>query len=349
MLDHYIPRIHLSKWSWNEHGQLHAIRKSDLSCFTPKPKGVCAIQDGSSNPYLDDERKIEKFLKEIEPKYSVSVEKLINNEIDNECISTIAGLIACISSCSPTAKRLHTPILRKVIATTTKILDKNGQLPKLHGVGFREHLKNEMITLKIDGKYPQSFGIEGIQKLTTTLVNCQWQIIRNSSQDSPFFTSDYPIALEPSKEYPWINNKIVPLAPDLAVRIKPDPDLKTNPPDKPFARFKYTISSAKRTDLEYLNRIIVRCAEDLVFYRYDYSWVIPFVEKNRHYRIESVIQTNSAAKGEQHISRQQIVTVSAGSSKEILPDGNHWFEIVPATELLPPNEPKGDLSPDLTD
>jgi hypothetical protein len=332
MLDHYIPRIHLSKWSWNEHGQLHAIRKSDLSCFTPKPKGVCAVQDGSTNPYLEDERKIEKFLIEIEPKYSLAVESLTNNAIDDDCISTIAGLIACISSCSPTTMRLHTPMLKKVIATTATILDRKGLIPKLQGVGLPDLLESEDATLRIDGKFPQSTGIEGIQRLITTLSNCEWQVIHNHRKDSPFFTSDYPIGLETSKKYPSINNKIIPLAPDLAIRIKPDPSLKKKPPDHPFSRFKSTICNAKRAEVEYLNRIIVRCAEDLVFYRHDYSWVIPFIKKNRHYRIESVIETTSAARGEKHMTRQQIVKVTAGSAKEVQPEAGHWFEIAPATK-----------------
>jgi hypothetical protein len=33
-------------------------------------------------------------------------------------------------------------------------------------------------------------------------------------------------------------------------------------------------------------RLIVRCAEETVFYRDDHPWVRPFVARNRHYRIE---------------------------------------------------------------
>ncbi len=40
--------------------------------------------------------------------------------------------------------------------------------------------------------------------------NCEWEILQNDFQDSPFFTSDYPIAIEKASD-PRVLNKIVPL------------------------------------------------------------------------------------------------------------------------------------------
>ena len=37
-----------------------------------------------------------------------------------------------------------------------------------------------------------------------------------------------------------------------------------------------------------INRLMVRCAEDLIFFRDDCEWIEDFVKKNRRYRIEPV-------------------------------------------------------------
>ena len=62
-----------------------------------------------------------------------------------------------------------------------------------------------------------------------------------------------------------------------------------------------------------LNRLIVRCAEETVFYRDDSPWVQPFVAKNRQYRIEPITQELATPTGTFPISTQRIV---AGSPPE---------------------------------
>ena len=44
----------------------------------------------------------------------------------------------------------------------------------------------------------------------------------------------------------------------------------------------------KRAEVLEINRLLVRCAESLIFYRDDRKWVESFVSKNRRYRIEPV-------------------------------------------------------------
>jgi hypothetical protein len=70
-LDHYVPQVHLRGWLSPNSGRLHATRKSDLKNFSPGTKSVCAIQDGSTNQYLADDRLLEQYLEEFEPKYSI--------------------------------------------------------------------------------------------------------------------------------------------------------------------------------------------------------------------------------------------------------------------------------------
>ena len=79
----------------------------DLKRFRTKSQDVCRIEDGSTNAYLKENRAIEEFLKDVEPRYNASVAKLRENKIDQECIFCIAGFVAYIVACSPAAMRIY--------------------------------------------------------------------------------------------------------------------------------------------------------------------------------------------------------------------------------------------------
>jgi hypothetical protein len=83
---------------------------------------------------------------------------------------------------------------------------------------------------------------------------------------------------------------VVPLAPDLAVRVTPNPKIDRRKPDLTFSALTCVRRGQKRQSVIDVNRKIVRCAEDLVFYRDDCDWVVRFIEKNRNYRIEADVE-----------------------------------------------------------
>jgi hypothetical protein len=62
-----------------------------------------------------------------------------------------------------------------------------------------------------------------------------------------------------------------------------------------------------------INRLIVQCAEDLVFYRDDHEWIGDFVAKNRYYRIEAVTDRIPYGTGFMNISTQRIVLHQAST------------------------------------
>ena len=80
---------------------------------------------------------------------------------------------------------------------------------------------------------------------------------------------------------------IIPLAPDIAVRIIPDLRLARSKDDLTFSKFSYNVRRLRHAEVRELNQRIVQCAEDNVFYRNDEKWVANFIAKNRHYRIET--------------------------------------------------------------
>jgi hypothetical protein len=289
-LDHYVSQVHLKKfYSPSLGNRMYAIRKADLEAFTPNSSAVCRIMNGSTNAYLRENRAIEDFLKTIEPNYNAALDKLIAGKIDNDCIYTIAGFFAYVISCSPAGIRIHSGPLKSTVETTTAMIEAQGLLlpppAQLGGANLTELLRDGAVEVKIDPKYPQAIGIDSILQHTATFGNFKWEILHNDFEDSPFFTSDFPAAIEKTDD-PRILNRIVPLAPNLALRIRPDLTLGRGRSDFSFANFSCHSCNIGRKELIRLNCLIVRCAEDTVFYRDDRPWVRPFVAKNRHYRIE---------------------------------------------------------------
>ncbi len=293
--DHYVSQVHLKNFNSPAlDGKLYAIRKSDLKRFQTKPRDICRIEDGSTNAYLTESRAIEDFLKDVEPRYNASVAKLREHKPDQESIFSIAGFVAYIINCSPAAMRIHSGPLKPTLTPTATLLDAQGQIPKapeaLGGKSMTELLTDGTVTFTVDPKYPQAIGVTAVMNHVSIFGNSPWEILHNKDAGSPFFTSDYPVAIETFDLNTPIN-RVVPLAPDLAIRIRPDIRLSRNPPDLSFAKFKASERTLKPKEVTDLNRLIVQCAEELVLYRDDHAWIESFVTKNRRYRVEPVTQT----------------------------------------------------------
>jgi len=63
----------------------------------------------------------------------------------------------------------------------------------------------------------------------------------------------------------------------------------------------------RRSEIVEINRLIVQCAEDLVFYRDDHEWIADFIAKNRHFRIDAVTDRIPYGTGFANVSTQRIV------------------------------------------
>ena len=259
---------------------------------------------------LQNDRAIEEFLCIIEPKYNASLAKLRDKNIDEECIATIAGFVAFVGCCAPTGMRLQTPSLQGMLEDAAIILDGQGLLPKsAESVGsksFTELLTEGAIRFKVDPKFPQAVGIDSIIEYVAAFGNSTWEILRNPTADSPFFTSDFPTTIEDvGSRRPA--NKVIPLAPDLAIRILPDPRWFHTKPDLSFTHFRYSYPKLVRAGVVEINRLIVRCAEEMIFYRDNHKWISNFVAKNRHYLLETIVEHVPDGESIFCISKGQIV------------------------------------------
>jgi hypothetical protein len=52
------------------------------------------MPEGSTNPYLQETRIVEEFLKGIEPKYNQAVARLVSGQVDADCVYVLSGFIA---------------------------------------------------------------------------------------------------------------------------------------------------------------------------------------------------------------------------------------------------------------
>jgi hypothetical protein len=308
-LDHFVPQVHLKNFYSPALRRLRAIRKSALKFFTPLAQDVCRIEEGSTNSYLLNDRAIEEFLRYIEPKYNYAIQRVASGPIDEEVISVIAGYAAYVSMCSPAAARIFSTPLQEMVKSTANILEERGHIPEspsaFGGRTLKELLNSGAIQVRVDPKYPQSIGISGILEQTTLLGNCHWEILVNEERASPFFTSDFPIGIE--RRADDIINHILPLGPSLAVRILPDRGLRRSELDASFSRFRYRRRKLASQEIKHLNRLIVQCAETLVFFRDDLSWIRPFVTKNRHFQVQATTHVAPQPHGILHLSRLNII------------------------------------------
>jgi hypothetical protein len=309
-LDHYVSQVHLKNfYSPALNGLMYAIRKSDLKCYQTKSQDVCRIEDGSTNAYLKEDRAIEEFLKNVEPRYNASLAKLREKKFDQECIFCIAGFVAYIVTCSPTAMRVNSSPLAATVKSVATMLDAEGALSKapksLGEKSATELFANGTLKFNVDPKYPQAIGVASIMYQVSLFGNSPWEILRCGEADCPFLTSDFPAAIEVVDLNTPIN-RIVPLAPDLAIRIRPDIRLRGTNPDLTFAKFEATPRQLKRAETHDLNRLIARCAEDHIFYRDHHKWTKDFVARNRRYRIEPVTQEVPRGSGTLVVSTQRV-------------------------------------------
>lgn len=309
-LDHYVSQVHLRNfYSPALENRMYAMRKSDLKSFSCNSQSVCRIEEGSTNSHLINDRAIEEFLLGVEPIYNASVAKLRENRIDKECIYAIAGFIGYVACCAPAAMRIHAGPLRTLLESEAAILDKQGLIPKappsLGSKTLTELLTDKKVGFTVDPKYPQALGISSITDRVSIYGNSKWEILLNGAPECPFFTSDFPMAIEATGHRTM--NWIAPLTPNLAIRVIPDIRLAGTAPDLSFAKFTSTQRILRRSEIVKINRLIVQCAEDLVFYRDNHKWIGDFVAKNRHYRIEAVTDRIPYGTGFMNISTQRIV------------------------------------------
>lgn len=314
--DHYVAQVHLKRFYSPDLGELmHATRKSDLKAFTPNSQAVCRTDEGNTNDFLTEPRAIEEFLKTIESKYNGSVSLFETGKPNNDAVYVMAGFLSCLLICTPAAMRMNAALAKEQVEAMAKAADAKGAFKpppaELGGKDLTELLDSGGIKIVVDKKMPQAVGIANILDRVAAFGNCKWEVLLNDHKDCQFFTSDFPVANEQSSN-PNILNRIVPLAPYIAIRVKPDANSRGG--DFTFKNFSFERKNVTRQEAIEINRLLVRSAEDTVFYRDQQAWVAPFIEKNRNYRMDT--QTVNPGNGLPARYRQGVVRFDRSADAE---------------------------------
>ena len=300
-LDHYVSQVHLKRfYSPVLDNRMYAIRKSDLRQFTTNSRSVCRIDEGNTNEYLREPRVIEEFLKTVEGGYNAAVLALERGIPDRKSIYVLAGFVSYIMTCSPAAMRINSVPLEGVSEMIARSADRQELIPpppaELGGNNLTELLETDKVKLKIDPKYPQAINVANILDRIAKFGNFHWEALVNTHENSPYFTSDFPVAFETTADEGALN-RIVPLSPNIALRIRPRISLSDQLMNFDFRYFSFELREVKRNEVVDINRLLVRSAEDTVFYRDDRNWIPDFVRRNRDFWVETKIVEIPQPKG----------------------------------------------------
>ena len=292
-LDHYVPQVHLRNFYDPNLGErMHGVNKTTLKYFPCSSESQCRLKDYSTTPYLDKPRAIEAFLRGVEPFYNGAVAAIQSGTVGVKDIYVIAGFVASIASCAPAAVRLvQAPVQNLANQMFERFAKTAKDLPKvpdaLGGGTLSELIERGMISVEMDRLYPKAIATSSILETTTSFGNTKWDILDNRHEDSPFFTSDFPLAIEdtgPGKRL----NRIVPLTPYLAIRIYP-PEI-IGEVDFDFPNFGYRRLQPSRDEVRRLNTLIVQCAETTVYYSRKPDWLISFVKRHSNAQLQNVLR-----------------------------------------------------------
>lgn len=222
----------------------------------------------------------------------------------------VAGFITMVQLCSPAGRRIFAVPLRKVGEVSARMLDARGAFgapPEEMGAdSLTALLDSGKVALTINDRYPQAVGISRFHELINAIGNFDWEILLNEHADSPFFTSDFPIAFESTSD-PRIINKVVPLSPFLAVRLRPKFFQEKIAVDFAFPQHRWRVSRLARRDVLHVNQLIVRSAETTVYCRERHAWTDAFVARNRNFRVDSSVQEIPSATGVLLLHSQRIL------------------------------------------
>lgn len=286
-LDHFVPQVHLRNFYDPPIDRMSGMRRRDLHQFPCRSEDVCRAEGNSTNEWLQEPRIVEEFLRTVEPQYNRALAGFRAGAPTSDDVRVIAGFIAYVATCSPAAMRINSGPIRGSLEATANLMDAWGDLPpsppELGGRTLSELLAEGVVNYAIDRRFTQAIGIGNILARVARFGNWEWEVLIND--DGTFFTSDFPIAVEETDNVRIIN-RVVPLAADLAVRLKPDLD-RAPSRDFSFPDFTFRTRRLRHSEVRYVNQLVVRCAEELVFYRQDAEWVRRFVGRQEGFRLDS--------------------------------------------------------------
>lgn len=306
-LDHYVSQVHLKQFlRQTDKKLLYAVRKSDLSAFTPRPRDVCRVEDGSTNQYLTNNRAVEDFLKGIEPAYEPCLARVSAGELDWKARQVFSGFLAYIQTYTPASVRMFDPMIRAMLERTVKLLEASGELepidvpelPDWNGKTVSKLTEEGKIKLDIDLKMPQAMATTQLLKIRNSLASSDVTILKPTG-GSRFLTSDFPSVILYHHQNKYAQ-RFLPVSPKLGLVFHTHTSIE----DREETSHRFIEIGARRT--QNINDEIIKAAENLIFSTHKFPWLQKRLKLLRGYRAESVTETV----GPLTMSQQRVVETS---------------------------------------
>ena len=300
--DHFVPVTYLKRFGDPHHrGRLHVYRKRDGKHVIQRPQNVCVERRGDMNPYFpSDPRIVRKFLRLIEPSWNQSVDGLIKNPFDLDARFIIAGLMAYLSTWTPTARRTFTKIMVNTLESTRPYLAKaamNEISDQHEAEKTAEALLSPDIRIMVDPDYPRAMALQNCVCVQANLYQAKWMVLKNET-DQPFLTSDYPACKKFESDTDMFGIFYFPLTPQWAVLVGVNPEKYDRKPDLRKLRVGETSSGVINPEaVPDLNELIVKSAEDHIICNGQFDWVAELVETFKDWRLEALIDSFSTHDG----------------------------------------------------
>lgn len=290
-LDHYVSQVHLKQFlRQSDKKLLLATRKTDLFEFTPKPKDVCRLEDGSTNEFLTENRAVEDFLKEIEPAYDPCLERIRNGDLDWRSRQVFGGFLAYVQTYTPAAIRMFDPMIRKELENTIHHLEVSGELkpidcpslPDWHGKSISQLKAEGKVKLDINLKMPQAMATTQLYNIRDSLASSDVTILRPRGSNR-FLTSDFPSIILGHHENKFAQ-RFLPISPKLGILFHTHTSIE----ERDQANHRFVDIGEK--GVSEINNEIIRAAENLVFSTHRYRWLLARVKKWKRFRTENVTE-----------------------------------------------------------
>lgn len=312
--DHYVSQTYLRLFVGPNGNLVPYYKNARAIVGKPKrPKSICFETEGDTNKYFENPRLLDKFLPAFENPWENNIVKLERGVLDANTKYELAGYIAFLRSCTPTAKRFGQqsvagviePVAYKVMLST---LDKADYLSDEHKLTLRNAIQNKEIGIKIDREFAHAQGMRALEGAINRYYCSHWLVLINET-DIPFITSDNPAILYYQDMQQQIAQTYLPLKPSMALLIAPDLD-RGYPSFEDVKRYSNSedrFGVIKQSYVKKFNEAIVKSAERIVLHQKKEDWLEQLVRKYSKWGVDAIVSHLPTGRGIMTITRQQPV------------------------------------------
>jgi Protein of unknown function (DUF4238) len=313
--DHYVAQTYLKHFLAPGLGnRMHAYNKAKLKHFTPTTDSICRDEGWDTNPYFEDNRAVDKYLRIVEPKWNRGVENIQDLLKYEEVKFFMAGYIAVLASCTPASIRMLTYATEQIVAASGEMLARQIQthperfpdIKPLPSKTFEKIMRTGGIAATVDSKHTHARVIQNLVDMQWRFYKSPWMILENETE-SPFLSSDFPVAYYYPKPQNPVAYRFVPISPRYAILINPSLDENDRKMPKPlphgYPLTTVDICAVKPAFTKLLNKLTVQGAEQFVISAYDDPWILRLVKKYKDWKMDSGTIRLPYGDGEAIISR----------------------------------------------